>query len=93
MQGHAQAHGHALDLRQHWMPTLDARISVDRGEPGEGIRLGNPVAAITDQDGLTADSVAYLCGPPAMIEAARKHLDELGLAPDNIFAEQFVAST
>ena len=54
---------------------------------------GNPVAAITDQDGLTADSVAYLCGPPAMIEAARKHLEHLGLAPENIFAEQFVAST
>ena len=82
-----------LELRQHWMPSLDVRISVDRGEPADGVRVGNPVAAITDQDGLTADSVAYLCGPPAMIEAARKHLEHLGLAPENIFAEQFVAST
>ncbi|MDP3908526.1 2Fe-2S iron-sulfur cluster binding domain-containing protein [Novosphingobium sp.] len=81
-----------IELRQHWMPTLDARISVDRGEPADGIRVGNPVAAITAEDGLTTDSVAYLCGPPAMIEAARKHLEHLGLAPENIFAEQFVAS-
>lgn len=83
----------ALDLRGHWMPTLETRISVDRGEPGEGVRLGNPVTAITAADGLTPDSVAYLCGPPAMIEAARHHLESLGLSPDNIFAEQFVAST
>jgi benzoate/toluate 1,2-dioxygenase reductase subunit len=34
-----------------------------------------------------------LCGPPGMIEAARKHLEALGLSPENIFAEQFVASS
>ena len=82
-----------LDLRGHWMPSLETRVSVDRGEPGEGVRVGNPVTALTAADGLTADSVAYLCGPPAMIEAARHHLESLGLSPDNIFAEQFVAST
>ncbi len=81
-----------LDLRAQWMPTLETRVSVDRGTPPEGIRVGNPVAAIGAGDGLTPDSVAYLCGPPGMIEAARKHLEELGLAPENIFAEQFVAS-
>lgn len=81
-----------IELRQHWMPTLDARISVDRGDAVESIRIGNPVAALTAEDGLTTDSVAYLCGPPGMIEAARHHLESLGLSPDNIFAEQFVAS-
>jgi benzoate/toluate 1,2-dioxygenase reductase subunit len=81
-----------LDLRRHWLPRLDTRISVDRGTPPEGIRLGNPVEAITAADGLTADSVAYLCGPPAMIHAARDHLERLGVAPANIFAEQFTAS-
>lgn len=81
-----------IELRQLWMPSLDARVSVDRGEPASGIRVGNPVAALTMDDGLTADSVAYLCGPPGMIAAARKHLEELGLSPENIFAEQFVAS-
>lgn len=81
-----------IDLRKHWLPTLDARVSIDRGEPDEGFRVGNPVSALTDDDGLTPDSVAYLCGPPGMIEAARKHLEHLGLSPENIFAEQFVAS-
>ena len=38
------------------------------------------------------DTVAYLCGPPGMIHAARAHLEDLGLKPENIFAEQFVAS-
>lgn len=82
-----------IELRSHWMASLDARISVDRGEPASGVRLGNPVSALTAEDGLTADSVAYLCGPPGMIEAARKHLEALGLSPENIFAEQFVASS
>ena len=81
-----------LDLRRQWLPRLDTRISVDRGTPPEGIRVGNPVEAITGADGLTADSVAYLCGPPGMIRAARDHLENLGVDPANIFAEQFTAS-
>ena len=81
-----------LELRRGWMPTLDTRISVDRGEPGDGVRVGNPVDAVTRADGLGADSVAYLCGPPRMIEAARGHLEALGLKPENIHAEQFIAS-
>jgi ferredoxin-NADP reductase len=36
--------------------------------------------------------VAYLCGPPGMVRAARAHLERLGLDPANIHAEQFVAS-
>jgi benzoate/toluate 1,2-dioxygenase reductase subunit len=81
-----------LELREQWMPSLDVRVSIDRGEPSERVRVGNPVEAITAADGLGADSVAYLCGPPGMIAAARRHLEGLGLQPENIFAEQFVAS-
>lgn len=81
-----------LELRQQWMPNLQVRVSVDRGAPPQGVRVGNPVEALTEQDGLGADSVAYLCGPPGMIAAARAHLEKLGLDPENIFAEQFVAS-
>ena len=80
-----------LDLRGHWLPGLENRISVDRGEAA-GVLTGNPVAAITASDGLTPDSVAYLCGPPGMIAAARSHLEKLGLDPANIFAEHFTAS-
>jgi benzoate/toluate 1,2-dioxygenase reductase subunit len=81
-----------LDLHQQWSPTLQVRIAVDRGTPPAGVQVGNPVEALTPADGLTPDSVAYLCGPPGMIAAARAHLEALGLAPGNIFAEQFVAS-
>lgn len=81
-----------LALREQWMPSLETRVSVDRGIAPDGIRTGNPVEAIAVDDDLPPDSVAYLCGPPGMIAAARHHLENLGLAPENIFAEQFVAS-
>ena len=81
-----------LALRRDWMPTLETRISVDRGPGTNGARVGNPVEAITAADGLGPDSVAYLCGPPGMLAAARHHLEALGLDPQNIHAEQFVAS-
>ncbi len=74
------------------MPALETRICVDRGDAADGFRIGNPVEAITSNDELSPDSVAYLCGPPGMIAAARQHLERLGLPPENIFAEQFVAS-
>ncbi|MDE2411550.1 MAG: 2Fe-2S iron-sulfur cluster binding domain-containing protein [Sphingomonadales bacterium] len=81
-----------IGLRRDWMPTLDARISIDRGTPEDDVRVGNPVEAITAADGLGPDSVAYLCGPPGMLAAARRHLEALGMNPENIHAEQFVAS-
>jgi benzoate/toluate 1,2-dioxygenase reductase component len=81
-----------LDLRRLWLPTLTTRISIDRGEATEGFRIGNPVTAIEAQDIRDPETIAYLCGPPAMIAAAHAHLTTLGLAPHNIHAEQFVAS-
>jgi benzoate/toluate 1,2-dioxygenase reductase subunit len=80
-----------LDLRRDWFPQLETRICVDRGAAA-GVRTGNPVEAIGAEDALPPDSVAYLCGPPGMIEAARRHLEALGLDPANIFAEHFTAS-
>lgn len=85
-------HLDALDLRRHWLPTLDVRVSVEHGGGPDGVLAGNPVAAIAGGDALDPDTVAYLCGPPAMLEAARHQLEALGLAPENIHAEQFTAS-
>ncbi len=85
-------HLEPLELRQHWMPSLETRISIDRGAPEDGVRVGNPVAAILDGP-IDPASVAYLCGPPGMVSAARDALEAAGLSPENIFAEQFVAST
>lgn len=84
-------HSEELELREFWMPTFQSRISLDRGEPMAGIRVGNPVEAVKAED-VGADTVAYLCGPPRMIEAAHKHLEGLGVKAENIHAEQFVAS-
>ncbi|MCY1281878.1 Benzoate 1,2-dioxygenase electron transfer component [compost metagenome] len=80
-----------IELRQQWLPTLEARICVDR-EPTEGLHHGSPVSALREGDVTSPDTVAYLCGPQPMIDAATARLIELGVDPANIFAEQFVAS-
>lgn len=80
-----------IALRQSWMPSLKVRVSVDKGPAPDDVLIGNPVQAITADD-VEPDAVAYLCGPPGMVNAARNHLEQLGLKPENIFAEQFVAS-
>jgi benzoate/toluate 1,2-dioxygenase reductase subunit len=85
-------HRDAIELRQMWLPSLEVLTSIDRGPAPENIRLGNPIEAVGSHGPLDLDSVAYLCGPPGMIAAAKQHLIKLGLAPANIFAEQFVAS-
>ena len=76
-----------LALRSAWMPKLEVRVSLERAD-GSDYRQGNPVMAVTSAD-IRPDTVAYLCGPPPMIEAASNHLLGLGLAPENIHAEQF----
>ena len=81
-----------IERRQFWLPSLKARISIGRGEPSADVRIGNPVQAVTAADVGDPDTVAYLCGPPGMIGAAHDHLCQLGVAPKNIFTEQFVAS-
>jgi benzoate/toluate 1,2-dioxygenase reductase subunit len=80
-----------IALRKHWLPMLAARVSVDRDASGD-LLAGNPVDAIREGDVAHPDAVAYLCGPPRMIEAATLRLTHLGLRPENIYAEQFAPS-
>ncbi|MBN8284927.1 2Fe-2S iron-sulfur cluster binding domain-containing protein [Zoogloea sp.] len=80
-----------LELRRQWLPTLETRISVDRGAQGD-VLSGSPVAALREGDVPNADTVAYLCGPQPMIDAATRRLIELGVPPERIYSEQFVAS-
>ena len=82
-----------IELRQWWMPELRVILSADRiDQPAPGLLEATPVAALGDERIDDPDAVAYLCGPPPMIEAARRRLLELGLASDHIYAEQFVPS-
>lgn len=76
------------------LPSLDYRLSVEQKLDADTSALvGNPVDAVTAGDIQGEDAVAYLCGPPGMIEAARASLINLGVAAENIFAEQFVATS
>jgi benzoate/toluate 1,2-dioxygenase reductase subunit len=90
--GECLFHREAIELREHWLPNLAVQLSVDRGPAPDGVRVGNPVEEVGMGGPLDPETVAYLCGPPGMIEAARAHLQALGLSPDNIHSEQFVAS-
>lgn len=80
-----------IELREQWLPTLETRICVSK-DAIEGQHPGNPVSALRDGDVKDPSTVAYLCGPEPMIEAATARLLELGIKAENIFAEQFVAS-
>lgn len=80
-----------LELRRQWLPTLETRICVDR-EATDGLISGSPVSTLAADDVTDPETVAYLCGPPGMMDAATARLTELGVRPENIFAEQFVAS-
>jgi ferredoxin-NADP reductase/ferredoxin len=82
-----------VELRGSWMPTLRLKLCADRvTDLASGLTQANPVQMLTADDVTDPETAAYLCGPPPMIEAARRRLMELGVAPERIYAEQFVAS-
>jgi ferredoxin--NADP+ reductase len=60
------------------------------GWPGRVGRVETIVSAICDEMGLVpTDTVAYLCGNPAMIAATELVLDERGLRPDAVRVERY----
>jgi ferredoxin-NADP reductase/ferredoxin len=82
-----------IELRQWWIPQLAVRLSADRVEdPASGLIQGTPVDALGTEPIGDPEAAAYLCGPPPMIEGARRRLAELGMSPERIYAERFVAS-
>jgi ferredoxin-NADP reductase/ferredoxin len=83
-----------IELRQWWMPQLRVILSADQVVSADSeLMRGTPVAALEHERITDPQTVAYLCGPPPMIEAARRRLIEMGVAPDHIYAEQFIASS
>jgi benzoate/toluate 1,2-dioxygenase reductase subunit len=86
-------HRDEIELRQWWIPQLSVRLSADRVEdPASGLIQGTPVDALGAEPVDDPEASAYLCGPPPMIEGARRRLVELGVSPERIYAERFVAS-
>lgn len=82
-----------VELRRWWMPQLTVRLSADRVDnPAGGLMQGTPVDALGVEQLGDPEASAYVCGPPSMIEAARRRLTELGVRPERIYAERFVAS-
>ncbi|HJV25972.1 MAG TPA: 2Fe-2S iron-sulfur cluster binding domain-containing protein [Aromatoleum sp.] len=82
-----------LDVRAAWLPGLKLKVAVANPGPDYKGLVGNPVEVITATDlSDPATAVAYLCGPPPMIESARAHLERLGVPAENIYAEHFSAS-
>lgn len=79
-----------IELRRFWMPNLDVRVALMEppGTPFDA-RIGTAVSLIDDSDLEDPSLSAYLCGPPAMIEAARARLIGAGVPLANIHAEHF----
>jgi len=76
-----------LEMRSDWMRNLDVRTCVDNPDDGwEGLTC-YPHLSITEDDVTDEDTLAYLCGPPPMVEASKERLISLGLKPENIHAE------
>jgi ferredoxin-NADP reductase/ferredoxin len=69
------------------MPHLEVRIAVMEGADGE-LRTGTAVSLLQNED-FDADTVCYLCGPPLMVDAARKALTAHGVGAKAIRAERF----
>lgn len=67
-------------------PDLEVRISLMEGAAGD-LREGTAVALLA---GDPVEGASYhLCGPPAMVDAARAVLRAEGVAPERIRAERF----
>ena len=69
------------------MPHLEVRLAVMEGADGE-LRTGTAVSLLQKED-FDADTVCYLCGPPPMVDAARKALTGHGVDAKAIRAERF----
>lgn len=70
---------------------LELILTADKADVAWPGLSGNPIDALgaVKTVPLAAGSEAYLCGPPGMVAAARHALTERGLAPSDIYNEEF----
>ena len=81
-----------IALRQDWMARLRVRIGVSRPGPSWTGLTGNPLALLEDA-AFTPDSIVYVCGAPGLVDATRERCTALGIPPERIRAEQYLAAT
>jgi NAD(P)H-flavin reductase len=68
-----------------FIPVLSHEDSTSAWQGARGL-----VTEFIDKQSLDfADTAAFLCGPPPMIDAAIARLNELGIANQNIFFDKF----
>jgi benzoate/toluate 1,2-dioxygenase reductase subunit len=70
------------------MPNLVTEVAVAQPDPSWTGHTGF-VTDLVEAGDISGDTQVYLCGPPPMINAARKRLAGFSLAEDAIFAEEF----
>lgn len=78
------------NIRRHWHASFEF-IPVLSDEAGTSNWSGKR-GLVSDfiQPALLPESHAYLCGPPAMIDAAETVLKKLGVSAQHIYADRFV---
>lgn len=72
--------------------TIDLRLAAMRSPPDWTAGHGGPVTDLLRAADVATDCDVYLCGPPAMIDAARRWLTDQGVGASRIHAERFLAS-
>jgi len=83
---HLFATEHIQALHQNW-PNLHVHYAAEE-DPGTHCQAGLATALLPDLD-IAPETRVYLCGPPAMVEAARSAAQSAGLARHDILCERF----
>ncbi|WP_138469611.1 NADH:ubiquinone reductase (Na(+)-transporting) subunit F [Poseidonocella sp. HB161398] len=71
-----------------WVPALSDPAPGDRWTGPTGF-IHNTLAGFLREHPAPEDCEYYLCGPPLMIAAVRRTLDQAGVEPERIFSDDF----
>lgn len=83
--------GWLQDLRERH-PALHVHVVVTGGERARGHRGGLVTDAIAQDWRELRGWRAYLCGSPPMVEAATRMVQQMGVAPEQVYADAFYTS-
>ncbi|MGJ0424496.1 aromatic/alkene monooxygenase hydroxylase FAD-binding subunit MmoC [Methylocystis sp.] len=82
-----------LKALQRSMRNLDVRVAVVEGGDGNGVAGGTVIDLLkAELSKADAQPDIYLCGPPAMIDAAFAAAESAGVPKQQVYQEKFLAS-